>query len=82
MHSGHEQFENAGAIDPEHLQVMRRGQLDVAMKLAKVEDGHASSIPNSLPGEAYDIRAGGDKADFHDDADRAGVNTAHALRLK
>ena len=35
MYSGHEQFEKAGAIDPEHLQVMRSGQL------AKVEDGHA-----------------------------------------
>ena len=41
VHSGHEQFETAGAIDPEHLEVMRRVQLDVAMHLAKVEDGHA-----------------------------------------
>ena len=41
VHSGHEQFEKAGAIDPEHLEVMRRIQLDVAMHLAKVEDGHA-----------------------------------------
>ena len=41
VHSGLEQFEKAGAIDPEHLEVMRRVQLDVAMHLAKVEDGHA-----------------------------------------
>ena len=38
VHSGQEEFEKAGAIDPEHLEVM---QLDVAMHLAKVEDGHA-----------------------------------------
>ena len=41
VHSGQEEFEKAGAIDPEHLEVMRRIQLDVAMHLAKVEDGHA-----------------------------------------
>ena len=41
VHSGHEQFEKAGAIDPEHLEVMRRVQRDGAMHLAKVEDGHA-----------------------------------------
>jgi hypothetical protein len=41
VHSGHEQFEKTGAIDPEHLEVMRRVQLDVAMHLGKVEDGHA-----------------------------------------
>jgi protein-tyrosine-phosphatase len=41
VHSAREQFEKARAIDPERLEVMRRVQLDVAMHLAKVEDGHA-----------------------------------------
>jgi hypothetical protein len=41
VHSGQEEFEKAGGIDPEHLEVMRRIQLDMAMHLAKVEDGHA-----------------------------------------
>ena len=41
VHAAYEQFENAGAIDPEHVEEMRRVQLDVAMHLAKVEDGHA-----------------------------------------
>jgi uncharacterized protein (UPF0264 family) len=41
VHSGHAQFEKAGAIDPAPLELMRRVQLDVAMHLAKVKDGHA-----------------------------------------
>jgi hypothetical protein len=52
VQAAYEQFENAGATDPEHLEEMRRLQLDVGMHLAKVEDGTQASTPKGLPGEA------------------------------
>jgi hypothetical protein len=41
VHTGHEQFEKAGAIDPEHLEVMRRGAARRGHAPGQDRDGHA-----------------------------------------
>ena len=39
--SGHEQWEQTGSIEPEHLATVRTVQIDMAQHLAKFEDGPA-----------------------------------------
>jgi hypothetical protein len=39
--SGHEQWEQTGSIEPEHLAMVRTVQIDMAQHLAKFEDGPA-----------------------------------------
>ena len=39
--SGHEQWEQTGSIEPEHLAKMRKVQIEIAQHLAKFEDGLA-----------------------------------------
>ena len=37
--SGHEQWEQTGTIEPEHLATVRTVQIDMAQHLARFEDG-------------------------------------------
>ena len=37
--SGHEQWEQTGSIEPEHLAKMRKVQIEIAQHLARFEDG-------------------------------------------
>jgi len=39
--SGHEQWEQTGSIEPEHLAKMRKVQIEIAQHLARFEDGPA-----------------------------------------
>ena len=39
--SGHEQWEQTGSIEPEHLATVREVQIDMAQHLARFEDGPA-----------------------------------------
>jgi hypothetical protein len=39
--TGHEQWEQTGSIEPEHLATVRTVQIDMAQHLAKFEDGPA-----------------------------------------
>src|SRR5215510_3065955 len=39
--SGHEQWEQTGSIETEHLATVRKGQIDMAQHLVRFEDGPA-----------------------------------------
>jgi hypothetical protein len=39
--SGHEQWEKSGSIETVHVEALRKVQMDLAQRLAKVEDGPA-----------------------------------------